>query len=170
MFGGHIAPKFMGVIAMSRHTQPPAFGAAVVSGGITPGPASDSQNVTHVTTLASPKDAAATKLLPVPVAAEPSDLRRQLRASTLIYHLLDAELHYALSSNTIMLTFRTPAAAGGKGRRAHRAGSAVMMQFLVKFTNGYTEIREREWTRALSKALEIASRDGGSLISIELLR
>jgi hypothetical protein len=50
-------------------------------------------------------------VLPVPVAAEPSELRRQLRASTLIHHLLDAELHYALSSNTIMLTFRTPAAA-----------------------------------------------------------
>ena len=118
---------------MAHHGSTPT-----VAGSLTPGPASDSQNVTHVTTLASPKDAAGTKLLPVPVAAEqvgerlkppdcksgpqgtlvqiqpcspPSDLRRQLRASTLIHHLLDAELHYALSSNTIMLTFRTPAAA-----------------------------------------------------------
>ena len=91
---------------MAHHGSTPT-----VAGSLTPGPASDSQNVTHVTTLASPKDAAGTKLLPVPVAAEPSELRRNLRASTLIHHLLDAELHYALSSNTIMLTFRTPAAA-----------------------------------------------------------
>ncbi len=48
---------------------------------------------------------------PIAAPAPPSDLRRMLRASTLIQYLLDAELHYALSSNTILLTFKSEAAA-----------------------------------------------------------